>query len=574
MLLSLPSNVSSSLRLELTTLMKICEKIDTPRSLAVALLCANGEWGQYLMLPMDYSESRNPRQFALDYLVTEIMRKSEHLPLGINKAQVAVDSFYESEAHCLSTNNILRAPLDAARSNLIWKCQQEVQRIIGPLTTADLNNIIMRSRHGSGATTGIKGSGSVLSDKFDGEIHLTADLVPYFRQLLGSNWHSYAKFTHQVVDGSKFTTVPKNAKTDRGICIEPTLNMFFQLGVGTILKDLLMRSGINLRSQKRNQYLAKMAYVKKLATIDLSAASDTVSWECVAALLPPRWLHLLCLSRSKSTLVNGEKVILEKFSSMGNGYTFELETLIFVSVIKSVVPASEHHNCNAYGDDLIVPQEYASDVIDALNLLGFKVNDKKSFLAGSFFESCGSDWFLGTNVRPFYLRKSEDGDSMPYSLRIANMIRLYCKQLGHGQYCDDIFREIWHDLYQQTPKMYRNCKIPGHFGDAGFIMSKLEAKPKRLNFSQEGYEVKFIVQQPIKKRKHSYGVLFAALARLGPANNDRSPFRATYLQAGTDIFTKGYEPLRGYLGKPKTSVGSTQCWTDGLLWCSVNSDLP
>jgi hypothetical protein len=92
-------------------------------------------------------------------------------------------------------------------------------------------------------------------------------------------------------------------------------------------------------------------------------------------------------------MVDGESFMLEKFSSMGNGYTFELESTIFAGCVFACVPPSRWDDCSVYGDDLIVPQKYADRLVDCLETFGFKVNHKKSCLAGRFFESCGTDWF-------------------------------------------------------------------------------------------------------------------------------------------------------------------------------------
>jgi hypothetical protein len=229
----------------------------------------------------------------------------------------------------------------------------------------------------------VRGSGSVLSDKYDEEIHLTYELMPFYRAMLGDRW--WAETAHPViVEGNRFTTVPKSAKTDRGICIEPTLNIYGQLGIGAILRSRLKRLGVNLSDQSWNQELARRAYSDHLATIDLSAASDSLSWSVVMEFLPSDWFELLELFRSSYTLVEDRYHENEKFSSMGNGYTFELESLIFAAVAYSAVPLCEHHLVGIYGDDIIVPQAYASDVVDALNYLGFKVNERKSFLLEAF----------------------------------------------------------------------------------------------------------------------------------------------------------------------------------------------
>lgn len=390
-------DISSDLRLELSVTQEVCKIINTPRSLAVFLLIKYREFDQLVNLdinPCDYQDHRN---FADDYLATSILSKSANLPLDVDKRTSALNSFWGSEARCAETNSRLDR-LD--HPEFFQKVRRLIVKVLGPLRKKELDYVESRFRFGPGATTCVRGVGSTPSDKYDASMHLTYDLIPFYRVILGDNWWRYQR-QPEVVPGNKFTTVPKNAKTDRGICVEPTLNIYGQLGVGALLRRRLKRLGIDLTSQERNQKLASLANDWKLATIDLSAASDSLSWKCVMELLPYDWFELLDLFRSSFSLVEGSYVELEKFSSMGNGYTFELETLIFSAVAFSIVPLHDHHKVAVYGDDIIVPQYAASDVIDALEYLGFKVNGKKSFLAGNFFESCGTDWFSGQNVRPF-----------------------------------------------------------------------------------------------------------------------------------------------------------------------------
>jgi hypothetical protein len=96
---------------------------------------------------------------------------------------------------------------------------------------------------------------------------------------------------------------------------------------------------------------------------------------------------------------------------MGNGYTFELESLIFYAI--SIATALDHgytmteaKRCiGTYGDDLICPQEIVEDLIGNLGACGFQVNTDKSYTSGYFFESCGRDYYNGSDVRPFFLKR-------------------------------------------------------------------------------------------------------------------------------------------------------------------------
>jgi hypothetical protein len=147
----------------------------------------------------------------------------------------------------------------------------------------------------------------------------------------------------------------------------------------------------------------------QFSTIDLASASDTISIEIVKLLLPSEWYSFLSDLRHETGTLDGETLFYEKFSAMGNGYTFPLESLIFWAVAKAAAKVSnapcQYKDIAVYGDDIIVRRSAAPAVITALNWAGFQVNNEKSFLSGYFKESCGSDYFRGNNVRTFYLKR-------------------------------------------------------------------------------------------------------------------------------------------------------------------------
>lgn len=143
----------------------------------------------------------------------------------------------------------------------------------------------------------------------------------------------------------------------------------------------------------------------KFSTIDLSMASDTLAFNVVRWLLPHVWVRYLTTFRSSHYVFSEEPdaspTEYHKFSSMGNGYTFALETLIFAAACYGV-NAKEFM---VYGDDLVVRTEDFKAVSRCLRWLGFKVNSEKSFNKGSFRESCGVNAFKGVDVTPFYIRQ-------------------------------------------------------------------------------------------------------------------------------------------------------------------------
>jgi len=239
----------------------------------------------------------------------------------------------------------------------------------------------------------------------------------------GINLDDFWSQVLEVVPGNVITWVPKDRKIDRSIAIEPRMNLFLQLGMDQIIRTRLKRFGCDLDDQRKNQELARLGSLTgKYATLDLSAASDTISLTVVEELFPPVWVDAMMNLRSPTGRIRStdQTLVYEKLSSMGNGYTFAIESLIFLSACYAALKCYEllewkrgdfslHDDIAVYGDDLVVPVAFVDRLISLLHYCGFSVNVEKSFASGPFRESCGSDYLLGIPVRPLFLRE-EVGD--------------------------------------------------------------------------------------------------------------------------------------------------------------------
>ena len=221
-----------------------------------------------------------------------------------------------------------------------------------------------------------------------------------------------------LVEGSRLSFVPKTREISRTICTEPIGNMFLQMGIGTAIRRRLRQvSNIDLSTQPdNNRSLARLgSKTGKFGTIDLSSASDSMSLGLVREFFPLSVVRWLELARTPVTVLpDGTKVELHMVSSMGNAFTFPLQTLFFLSLVYGVykargIPFLKPHarslgNFAVFGDDIIVENTAYDHVVKLLNLCGFKVNVDKSFNDGLFRESCGEDYYFGRNVRGVYFK--------------------------------------------------------------------------------------------------------------------------------------------------------------------------
>jgi hypothetical protein len=321
----------------------------------------------------------------------------------------------------------------------------------------------------------------------------------------------------KIVAGNRIVTVPKNYKTDRTIAIEPDMNMFVQKGIGSVIRSRLKRVGVDLNDQSRNQRLARVGSVAgTLATIDLSMASDCLSRSLVELMTPSEWLDALGQCRSPfGILPSGEKIFYQKFSSMGNGATFELESLIFYSLAMAcaLLMGEEVDRVTVYGDDIVVPSTVAPRLMGLLSYVGFTPNVKKSFYTGKFRESCGKHYYAGHDITPFYVKRAPK--TLVELFLLHNQLFRY---LNRMRWLSDEKRSALRDvctwLRRFAPAAWRKPVIVDGMGDGGFVGCFDEVCPTPCRRGWDGYRCKSIIAEPAQEFIDSPGLSLKSLARL------------------------------------------------------------
>lgn len=211
----------------------------------------------------------------------------------------------------------------------------------------------------------------------------------------------------------RLVLVPKGIGKRRVISMEPTSLMFYQQGLFHAINRSLfhgpLRRHISLEHPEFNQDLAWVGSMDgSFATIDLSAASDSVSYTLVRSLFDGTLLgRLLVALRSRSVIVEGRSVIPSYYAPMGSALCFPVQCLVFGIIVEAQAQRRHlHSKWRVYGDDIVVEEQIAHDVVERLLELGFEVNNEKTLIANhGFRESCGADWFRGEDVRPLYISR-------------------------------------------------------------------------------------------------------------------------------------------------------------------------
>lgn len=290
--------------------------------------------------------------------------------------------------------------------------------------------------------------------------------------------------------------VPKNIKTARSICMEPNVLMFHQQGILREMIRLFSTSivgrFIRIDDQSINRRLALHGSIfANIDTLDLSAASDSLSYNLIKKVFPPSWQIPMRATRSHSCYTPKGLHVLQKFAPMGSALCFPTQCIIFASVciyaaaiylyevenvdakfsdwlpisidkVISTFNSEETHHGSGnfqplaiYGDDICVDSRLTHIVKSILSSLGFTVNDSKSFCGNQAFrESCGGYYMAGCDITPLYFRvKSVRRKLTPN--HVASHVHLI-NECWNRRY-KNLYRFLRHSIMTwEPPKRFRN----------------------------------------------------------------------------------------------------------------------
>lgn len=567
------------------------ESLDTAVSLKCEILLRYGELEQLAratIRPQDYNSAY---AFSNDHQAVSFLRKAPLDIPGVDPEAAAREKFSEAELQCSQANARVRAFVSAPSgvsgpiSRVISTAIGKINECIGP--APDLRQWLDSCRFGPGAFqhAEVKGLTS-LYDKLQVQPSASYDLKDVAALLVTSRpqwarsitdsetegfWPLIRDDDFNLVPGNRVTFVPKTAVTHRTIAIEPLMNVYAQLGLGTLMRRKLKRVGIDLDDQTPNQRAAYEGSVTGLlATLDLSSASDTVAKELVRLMLPDGWHRWLDVCRSKFGELDGKWFRYEKFSSMGNGYTFELETLIFwglmIGVCRELKIATS--SVLVYGDDIVIPVAAYDLAKEVLEWAGFTVNPNKSFHTGVFRESCGKDYYDGNEVRPFFQKENlKEAESL---FALVNGLRSAGSRRNRGLGCDSRLLPPWRRALRALPRpIVQHVVVPAHAGDTDGIKCNWdEAQRSYFILTKWGWEGSFGLRfqaTPLEGAQpgNMLGVVASQLYRLA----DGGKLEASLLGLPREGWVRWLDELKSSVSaSPRQERGAVYRLREGAFW--------
>lgn len=388
------------------------------------------------------SSRRDTARAAIDFFRTDEEVKDGNLSWDNHL------SFEPQRASQLSFTDIWKAPLGSEDPQLfepqeplpslalygVFACIQQVADCMSSYLGV-FNAHEWRPKHGPGAVSdqrwgAYKYAFDNWPDRLEGVFPYADFAVANYAQIDATSPVSALTISFLSERGSKLIAVPKTLSTPRLIASEPTSHQWCQ----QIIKDYFYRRTartfigrfLSFEDQTKNGRLAlRASHDQKHATIDLSSASDRVSCWHVERLFRRLPCLLAALQASRTAWIQQDLCRdfprvspIRKYSTMGNATIFPVQSLLFLAVSLGVyvhkrgiqvTPRTLRRlgqmEVRVFGDDIIVPEDCAEDVVEALTTLGLKVNANKTFLAGKFKESCGVDAYDGHVVTPIRILK-------------------------------------------------------------------------------------------------------------------------------------------------------------------------
>jgi len=353
--------------------------------------------------------------------------------IGADPLAAAMKSFNKGENRCKRINRKFELIMeDPSRDKLRNKGKLAMAFIRSVIGSKPVYSSIFRQcGFGAGASVGVHGDDTHLINKLrESRQTVTPGAIHHAFGGLMKNFHFAEAFLPRqpggsivsldyvrmfdtyvsrldVVEYNKLSFAEKTALTFRSIAVEPLWSGYVQKGIDQEMRRFLKFRGIDLSDQSLNQSMARQGSLddspEGFVTMDLRNASNSNAIRPAEYLYPPDWFSLLMRTRSPKYMHEGVTKTYNMLCSMGNGFCFPVETLIFASICHACGCGTPGVDFMVYGDDIIVRKKYAAEVTEMLLHYGYAINTDKTFVKGPFRESCGADWYRGEDVRPFTL---------------------------------------------------------------------------------------------------------------------------------------------------------------------------
>lgn len=374
-----------------------------------------------------------PHEIAADILLASILKKYEPDGVSAEAAEKAITKFLDVNTRSAQFQLLLNT---SNEDEFVGLVKDEIYRFwyrdgVTPIVD-DAMTIFLKGGVGPGAAVDADGCDiytKIFAGTLTGSRNTWAwwwnctDRIKSWRMAM--NKRQDLGLRNGVTNVSKVSIASKTADIGRTFFVQPAVSLWGQKGVSALIEERLVELwGLDLRNQEAcNQLLAREGSLsQKFATIDSTSASDTISMELCARILPAHMYKMLCFFRCSHTAVPGKgRVRLGMMSEMGNGFNFALQIVIFGALIRATyrqagvkpgLAGQPNSTWGVYGDDMVVLSTMSRRVLNYMELCGFMPNRGKTYVEGRFRESCGADFIDGIFVRGVYIKRLKTNEHL------------------------------------------------------------------------------------------------------------------------------------------------------------------
>jgi len=366
--------------------------------------------------PLEY---RNLRWPGKDVLPAPMYKRLYQLECLYKRYRFHNDQFSDADLTSITVSKFISTqvrlanhlfPTSATTREVIRVARCHVKRI---LRSYDPTEHALWCKFGTKSSIGNPLSESYLDRKVPkgGPISGTAEQAAWFKNYADPDIKSWIGENFSTCESLPLVCVPKSYKSLRTIMPNTTLGGFYTSGLGELISRRLKEEGLDIQRLQNHhrRWVSDFSKTKTHVTADLSAASDSFTSSLVGALVPRKWYNALKLGRillcNYKDPLTGKMCVMRmsSFMTMGIGFTFPLQTLLFYCLLRAIGDLSslKYGKISVYGDDLIYPTRIHRYVSVIFPKLGFLLNTDKTHVDDNFRESCGSDCYRGVDVRPF-----------------------------------------------------------------------------------------------------------------------------------------------------------------------------
>lgn len=446
-------------------------------------------------LGLGHQYSGEPRSWTMQYtpLNGDAFKKHYQMAELLKKYTFQKDVYTSAEVLAMSKEKFFanqrrlaafKLNLDPLVREIMFRAKGWIDHLLGDY---DLDEHLRHCYWPKKASVGVPQRKATLENRWLMEITGSKPHLDWFDHIY-LPWFGHAeeirnKLDLVCVEHLSAILVNKTYKSKRMIVPNTSVGGLYTNGLGAVIVNRLAGAGYDVKVLPDvHKRLARQASKDGLsATIDQTMASDNILVQAIELVFPMRWAKALLFGRIDLLAVDDEIITTPTLSTMGIGYTFPVQMVLFLGLTHAVLDfweeirgSVQNPRISCFGDDLICPVEILPTLRHVFESLGLLINEEKSFWKGPFRESCGGDYYRGFDVRPAFIPEGGELGAKGYEswlYRTHNALKRRWEEYD----IDSTLQIIYDELLTLRRKPF---VVPSSYGDDAGLKLPLDTAAK------------------------------------------------------------------------------------------------